>query len=150
MRLHWIATAIAASALVLTATCSPAPAAQASAGHRKVTVGETLFRHHKYHKLRATYAVRPSAIALLEPGRGEIVALRWSIWSSTRAKGNGALQDAGGCCGVPVRVQLSRVRSDHFTRMLVFSNTGSHASRVFRWLGTSTARSPKTWWRRKA
>jgi hypothetical protein len=146
MRGHRIATAIAAAAVVLTAGLSAAPTAQASVNHRKATVGETVFRHHKYRKLRATYAVRPSTIALLEPDKREVISLHWSAWSAGSAKGSGFLKQAGGCgCGVPARVLLSRVRSGHFTRMRVYPQTSPHSPMVFRWLGTAKANSAKLW-----
>lgn len=86
MTVHRAATAIAVATIALTAGLSVAPSARASADHRKVTAGETVFRHRKYQKLRAAYAVRPSTIALLEPYNREVVALRWSAWSGRGAR----------------------------------------------------------------
>jgi len=146
MRTHRIATAIAAATVILTAGLSAAPTARASINHGNVTVGETVFSHHKYQKLRAAYAVRPSTIALLEPYNREVISLHWSAWSGGSASGSGFLKEAGGCgCGVPARVVLSRVRSGHFTLMLVYSQTSPGSPMAFRWLGTAKANSAKLW-----
>jgi hypothetical protein len=146
MGVHRLATAIAAPTVVLVAGLGTAPAAGAAADHAKVTVGETVFAHHKYQKLRADYAVRPAKIALLEPFNREVISLHWSAWSDRGARGSGFLKNAGACgCGVPARVVLSRVRSGHFTLMKVYSQTSPHSPMAFRWLGTAKAHSAKLW-----
>lgn len=146
MPTHRLAAAIAAVTIALTAGLGATSTAGAAVRHEKTTVGETVFSHHKWHKRRAHYAVRPGKIALLEPYNREVAGLHWSAWSSGKAKGSGELRQAGGCgCGVPARVVLSRVRSGHFTRMLVYPSTSPHSPMAFRWLGTSKATSAKLW-----
>jgi hypothetical protein len=140
MAAHRPAAVIAAVAIVLTAGLSAAPVAGAAVDSHKVTVGETVGAHH----LRAKYEVRPSQIAIMEPGGTRMSSLHWSLWTATKAKAKGAM--VAGCgCGVPARLVLTRVRDGHFTLMTVYTSTSPNVPRRFRWTGTASASSKKVW-----
>lgn len=141
MAAHRPAAAIAAVAIVLTAGLSAAPAAGAAVNHHKVTVGETVFAHHR----RAKYEVRPSQIGIMEPGRTKMSALHWSQWTASKAKAKGDMVEIGCGCGVPARLVLTRVRDGHFTLMTVYTSTSPKVPRRYRWTGTANSSSKKIW-----
>jgi hypothetical protein len=86
------------------------------------------------HPTRVTYKVRPATVVELEPDNREVIGTRWSAWSGAGAAGKGTLTDVGQQGGgVPCQVALSRVRSGHFTRMQVTSQSSPHSPMKFRW-----------------
>jgi hypothetical protein len=118
---------------VLGAGTSAAGIASASAAvepSARTTVPTTVLGHPG----RVAYKVRPRTVVELEPFNRHVVDMEWLAWSSGGASGSGTLQQVGQRGGgVPCRVVLSRVRSGHFTRMQVTSQSSPHSPMKFQW-----------------